>query len=704
VRRSGRRLFQEAGDGHVTTRTARRLAIALTIIYVVLEAVGLAFQFVTGTPEDEVSGLPGDVVSGFIFLAWSAIGGLIASRSPRNAIGWVLSGIALEWAISDLTFGYAVYALEAHPGSLPAGAFAALTYTNVFFVAELLLVLLFLLFPDGRALSSRWRLIGWVALGSFLLMFLGTYVADGAIEGFGIQNPYAILPAAEALGLVTFLVLFATVIASVVALIVRLRRARGDERQQLRWFAYASALLPVSFFLYFVGGNRTTDLAGAALLGVAVVGIPVSAAIAIFKYRLYDIDVVIGKTVVVGVLAAFVTAVYVAVVVGIGALVGSRGGEPSVLLAVVATAVVAVAFQPVRQRAQRLADRVVYGERATPYDVLSDFSERLAGAFATQDLLPTMARMLAEGTGAARADVWLRVEDRMRPAGSWPPDAAPLEPVLISGDALPSIDSVDLGAPVRHQGELLGAVTISKKPGEQPTPIEERLVSDLAAQAGLVLSNARLIEDLRASRQRLVAAQDEERRRIERNLHDGAQQQLVALAVKQRLAEGLIERDPQRARGVLTEAQADTVDALETLRDLARGIYPPVLADRGLTAALEAQIRKAAIPVEVHADRSERYEEEVEAAAYFCCLEALQNVTKYAGASRADVRLHAVDGRLTFIVSDDGGGFDPSSVPRGTGLQGMADRLEALGGGLEIRSRPGDGTTVTGWIPIVGRR
>jgi signal transduction histidine kinase len=542
-------------------------------------------------------------------------------------------------------------------------------------------------------------------------MFLGSYVVDAGEEGidrFGIQNPYAILPSAEPLGLVTFFVLFATVIASVVALIVRLRRARGDERQQLRWFAYASALLPFSFFLYFlghgIGENRTILLAGAVLLGVALTGIPVSAAIAIFKYRLYDIDVVIGKTVVVGVLAAFVTAVYVGVVVGIGALVGSRGGHPSVLLAVMATAVVAVAFQPVRQRAKRLADRVVYGERATPYDVLSDFSERLAGAFATQDLLPTMARMLAEGTGAARADVWLRVDDRIRPVGSWPPDATPLGTERLSDDALPSIDGVDLAAPVQYQGELLGAVSISKKPGEKPTPMEERLASDLAAQAGLVLSNVRLIEDLRASRQRLVTAQDQERRKLERNLHDGAQQQLIALAVKQRLAEGLIDRDPERARSVLTEAQADTVDALETLRDLARGIYPPILADQGLAAALQAQIRRAAIPVQVHADGIGRYDQEVEAAAYFCCLEALQNTTKYAAASAADVRLDAADGRMTFIVTDDGGGFDPSTVPRGTGLQGMADRLEALGGGLGIRSSPGAGTTVSGWIPIADRR
>ena len=139
-------------------------------------------------------------VSGFIFLAWSAIGGLIASRRPGNAIGWVLSGLALEWAIQDLTFGYAMYALEAHPGSLPAGAFAALTYNNIFFVAELLLVLLFLLFPDGRALSRRWRLIGWVALGSSRSCSWGATSRQGTIERFGIQNPYAILPAAEALG------------------------------------------------------------------------------------------------------------------------------------------------------------------------------------------------------------------------------------------------------------------------------------------------------------------------------------------------------------------------------------------------------------------------------------------------------------------------------------------------------------------------
>ena len=226
-------------------------------------------------------------------------------------------------------------------------------------------------------------------------------------------------------------------------------------------------------------------------------------------------------------------------------------------------------------------------------------------------------------------------------------------------------------------------------------PAKEKLVRDLAGQAGLVLRNVRLIEELRASRQRLVTAQDEERRKLERNIHDGAQQQLVALSVKQRLAESLIDRNPEGLRRALAEIQTDTTEALQNLRDLARGIYPPLLADKGLASALESQIRKAAIPVELKADSVGRYPPEIEAAVYFCCLEALQNVSKYANATHATVRLSSEEG-LTFEVSDDGSGFDPSSTGYGTGLQGMADRLDAIGGTLQVRSAPGEGTVVTG--------
>jgi signal transduction histidine kinase len=217
-----------------------------------------------------------------------------------------------------------------------------------------------------------------------------------------------------------------------------------------------------------------------------------------------------------------------------------------------------------------------------------------------------------------------------------------------------------------------------------------------------VLRNVRLIEELRASRQRLLAAQDEERRKLERNLHDGAQQQLVALQVQLRLAEQLVGRDAERQRELLGRLKEATGQALEDLRDLARGIYPPLLADRGLPAALEAQARRAPVPVEVEPDGVGRHERDVESAVYFCVLEALNNVAKYAGATRAVVRLSEAEGGMRFEVEDDGRGFDPRRTGYGTGLQGMADRLEAIGGTLDVRSAPGEGTTVTGHVAFEG--
>ena len=259
-----------------------------------------------------------------------------------------------------------------------------------------------------------------------------------------------------------------------------------------------------------------------------------------------------------------------------------------------------------------------------------------------------------------------------------------------------------------HQSELLGALTLTKPPSEPVTPAEEKLLSDLASQAGLMLRNVRLtaelharLADLRASRQRLVAAQDEERRKIERNIHDGAQQQLVALAVKLRLAENVARREDAAETGsMLSGLQLDTTDALENLRDLARGIYPPLLADKGLPAALEAQARKATIPTVVDPGGIDRYAKEIESAVYFCALEALQNVGKYANASSATIRLAEEDGHLTFEVTDDGLGFDTNTTGHGTGVQGMTDRLDAIDGTLYVRSAPGEGTTVIGRIPV----
>jgi signal transduction histidine kinase len=231
-------------------------------------------------------------------------------------------------------------------------------------------------------------------------------------------------------------------------------------------------------------------------------------------------------------------------------------------------------------------------------------------------------------------------------------------------------------------------------------PTKEKLVRDLAGQAGLVLRNVRLIEELRASRQRLVAAQDEERRKIERNLHDGAQQQLVALSVQLKLLEQLAGRDADKERALAARLQHAAGDAIEELREIARGIYPPLLADQGLAAALESQTRKAAVPTTVEAEGIGRYSREVESAVYFSALEALNNVAKYANASRAIVRLALHNGDLTFQVEDDGAGFDPDSTGYGTGLQGIADRLDAVGGALEIATAPGEGTTILGRLPV----
>jgi signal transduction histidine kinase len=380
--------------------------------------------------------------------------------------------------------------------------------------------------------------------------------------------------------------------------------------------------------------------------------------------------------------------VYVAVVVGVGALVGSADNA---VLSALAAGIVAIAIQPLRARARRVADRVVYGKRATPYEVLAEFGERVGETYSADDVLPRMARILAEGVGASQARVWLQIGDELRVVASWP-----------GGSEAPD----DLLMPVLDGDERLGVLSVAMPPNDPIDPGKERLVADLAVQARFVLRNVRLTEelrarldDLRAAQKRLVSAQDQERRRLERNIHDGAQQQLVALNVQLGLLSRIAEDDGPRAAAMATALQAQATDALEDLRDLARGIYPPLLADKGLVAAVTAQARKAAVPVEVHANGLARYPQEAEAAAYFSILEAIQNVAKYAGATAVDVTIADGDGWLRFQVSDDGRGFDPASTGYGTGLQGIADRLGALEGTLTVRSAPGAGTTIAGAIP-----
>jgi signal transduction histidine kinase len=610
-------------------------------------------------------------------IAFSVVGLIVALRRPTNPAGWYMLVIGAFWCVLILPIGDV---------SQPQW------FGNMIWVLPLGLMgtHLLLRLPDGDLPSPRWR---WVSRASTLAIVLAGSALPSE-EGSGAGELQSVV------GLIGLLLLLVCIVLSVSSLVVRARAANADERHQLRWIAMGGLTFIFFYGLAVVPGllgiekSKAIDDAINALGAVAYSAVPIGIGIAILKYRLYDIDVVIRKALVFATLAAFFTAVYALVVGGVGALVGSLS-TPA--LSFVAAALVAIGFQPALARARRFADRVVYGKRSTPYEVLAELGERLGDTYAADDVLPRIARVLGEGVGADRARVLLRVDDAFKPVANWPDDAATDD------------EDEDLTVEVRHQGDLLGALSVAMPANDPMDPSKERLVSDLAAQAGLVLRNVGLteelrarIEDLQAAQKRLVAAQDDERRRLERNIHDGAQQQLVALTVKLRLADGLVERDPERAHEMLSRLRTDANDALEDLRDLARGIYPPLLADQGLAAALEGQARKAPLPVEIHADGVARYQQEVEAAAYFSCLEALQNVAKYARASRAVVTLSDGDGRLRFEVADDGVGFDPTRVGYGTGLQGIADRLGALAGTLSVTSSEAAGTSVVGTIPVFG--
>jgi len=647
-------------------------------------------------------------------LVYAGTGRLIASRLPGNAIGWLLCLIGLSLAGCMLTEQFAVYGLATAPGSLPAARLAGWLSGTLASAAVVLLFFLILLFPDGRLPSRRWRPVLWaicvVAVGWLAAQLQGgTTIVGGltnAVQAAGATypNPLGIFPRHgwfSAFVGATFVLALITGVLVLASVFVRRRGAGAELRQQLAWLGYVGvmtalwAAVLITASLITGGGNSWLGtVIWSFLVLTPMVGIPLACAVAVLRYRLYDLDVVVKKTVVAGVVAAAFTAIYAVVVVVVGAATGHSGSSA---LTFAAAALAAVVLQPVRARAGLLADRLVYGRRASPYEVLSEFAGRIAGTYSTEEVLPRMARMLAEATGAERAEVWLRSGGAERLEAAWPPAA---EPAGARADraAAEGPDGRSHDFAVEHQGERLGALRVTCSPREPLTPAGDRLVRDVAAQAGLVLRNVGLIDDLRASRQRLVSAADQARRGLERDLHDGAQQQLVALRISLGLARQVLADSPAEAAELLTQTEQQAGEALAEMRDLAHGIYPPLLADLGLGAALQAQARKAGIPVAIEAEVG-RYPQDVEAAVYFCALEALQNVAKYARASQAWVTLGQDGPYLVFTVADDGTGFDRATTPAGTGLQGIADRLAALGGTVGVDSAPGHGTRVTGRVP-----
>jgi signal transduction histidine kinase len=706
--------MQEMGttDSEVRNERLSRLAWSLAAVWLACWLVTVALLIAN---RSAIHGYAdADAIDVVLPIGFAVIGTLVASRQPRNPIGWILLSLGLLGVISGVITQY-VYR-SAHFMALPFAAWVAWLHDPLNWVVfpAGLATFFFLLFPDGHLPSRRWR---WLARFAVLVVAVGfvfLLLQRTITIGVGtptIPNPLGSVAVVDmengAPGLI-WLVALAVLLSAIVGVIVRTRQSTGELRQQLRWLAFAAAVTGVAMLFLIVGyavgltiPDPAFDLVILFGFGVAV---PAACGVAVLKHGLYDLDVVISKTVLYAVLAAFFTIAYLAIVVGIGTAIGSSNNS---FLTVLAAATIAVAFNPVRNRAKRFANRVVYGERASPYEVLSEFSDRVSETYSVEDVLPRMAAALGKGTGARDATVWLRVGAELRPSATWGSERAPAEAIPIANGDVPAFRDVSKVTPVRHRDELLGALTVTKAPNDPLSVPEAKLVDDLAAQAGLVVSNVRLteelranLEELRASRQRLVTAQDGERRRIERNIHDGAQQQLVALAVQARIAESMAGSDPDKARDLLRHLQDGLQEALGDLRDLARGIYPPLLADQGLVAAVEAQARRSTVPVTVEASDVGHYSQEAEAAVYFCILEALQNIAKYAEASGVTVGLRGDPSEIRFDVRDDGRGFDPAATAYGTGIQGMQDRLAAIGGALSVHSAPDQGTTVAGVLPV----
>ena len=711
--------LQATGPGRQPPARAIIAALAATVLVALAGLVLTGLEWGSLATSDAIGGV--GAVAGAI--AYAALGALIVRRAG-NFVGWFMLAEGAATAVMITGSAYAIFGMKAHPGTLPAAAAAGALAEAVFVLVAIDLAALFLVFPTGRLPSPRWRpaaLAGLVLTGLTLASFTVSTRRVALLAPGGISLVYPNPLAVRSLQPVTWLgtlnglaAVFPLLLAgALVSLVLRYRRGDQRLRQQMKWLGLAIAGVLATqvvggLAIAFGQANKPLQQVPYAITPFLVfLAIPVAMAIAILRRRLFDIDVIISRALLFTLLSAGVTAIYAAIVLGIGTVVGS-GSDP--LLTVAAAVVIALVFQPLRQRATLLANRVVYGERATPYQVLSDFAADMAGQLDLGGALDRMVSLLGGAAGAARVEAWVRVGAELRPAAVWPRGSAPSAVVELNGAAeLPALDVPARMVPVRHGDDLLGAISLSKPPQEPLTGTEDSLLQHLASQASLVMRNAQLtaelratIEELLASRRRLVEAQDAERRRIERNLHDGAQQQLIALAIQLGLLAESAD-DPDLIRQAIPDLKAQLSTALDDLRALARGIYPPLLAEQGLVMALRTQAARSPVPVVLEADQIGRYSQDAESTVYFCTLEALQNVAKHARASAVTVRLSGSAGTLEFSVSDDGAGFPAAATRHGSGLQGMSDRLAAHGGTLAVRSQPGHGTTITGRLPTSER-
>jgi signal transduction histidine kinase len=673
----------------MTTQTAGRIARALAGLAVTVVGLGLVLAAANGAPpslvDESLTLIP-------LAIGFPLVGALVASHQPGNAVAWVYLGGGLGAGLALFAYGYAQYALVTEPGALPAGRAMAWVSSWVWLTGGTpILTFGLLLFPDGRLPSPRWRLVAWAAAGSLVARILANAFMPGPLINHPVAtNPLGIPHAAPALrlvdgiGLGVFAVAAACSVASVLA---RFRRGTQQERQQLKWLAYAMAVVLVAFGLSWV--PVTTPLAQVLLLG-SITLIPVAMGIAILRYRLFDIDLLINRTLVYAILTLVLGGTYVGVVAAARLLLQGRATAG---VSVVATALVAVLFAPLRSWLQQRTDRLLYGDRHDPHTALSRLGRRLEATMAPEAVLPSLVETVAESLRLPYVAV--RVETGPATAGST------VEHGRLVGEPL--------CLPLVHQGQPVGELVLGPRtPGEGFSAADRRVLAELAAQAGVAVHAMRLTAELQQSRAHLVTAREEERRRLRRDLHDGLGPTLAGIILGLETAGNLLDGQPpaDQTRALLERLRDETQGAIAGIRRLVYGLRPPALDDLGLVAALQTQAATLGqgsdgmmVSVEADGDLSV-LPAAVEVAAYRIVLEAVTNATRHAHAQRCRVWLRH-NRTLQVEVRDDGVGLR-AGWHAGVGVTSMRERAVELGGTLRVEPAAGGGTVITASLPVSG--
>jgi signal transduction histidine kinase len=648
----------------------RGLPALLVVVTTMVEAVAVPLSWGLEPTYDTV-------LYALYAVVLAGAGALIVSRFPGHRIGWLFLATALFNALAaDLAQGWGLRAAER---AWPGGSFGEWVGLWSWIVAGPALVLTFLLFPDGRFTRRGWAAVAWANVAGVALVLPGWALSPDIGHLFVAgRNPYAVAGAATSVLFAVGMPLFVgSVAVAIVPLVQRFRRATGVERLQLRWFVFASVcaavILPVVALLWSVAPVVRP------LTALALTAMPVGAAVGILRYRLYDIDVIISRTLAYGALTALLAGTYAVSVVAIGAAVG----HDSAWTTAGATLAVAAAFGPLRGRVQTVVDRRFNRARFDARQLMTVFLEDLRAGRAVPEDVEAVFRAALD---VEDLDLYVFVPD---------------SELAVDLAGTPVADDDDDGRRrwlIRHAGTTLGVVVAPAALAERGSMVPEVLDTGVLAVeiARLRVGLRRQLEEVEASRARIVAAGDDERRRIERDLHDGAQQRLVSIGLALRHAQHALGAgvDPDVNR-TLDDAVAEITVAIDELRELARGLRPAQL-DSGLGPALRDLARRAPVPVEVIAN-GDRYPTDVETAAYFTACEGVTNAVKHANATRIVLRACHNPGRLIVSVVDDGVGG--AIARRGSGLAGLSDRVAAHGGTLTIDSGADRGTTLVAEFP-----